>query len=518
MDVFLMPDAKGKLLALLQVQQFVQTYETLRSGEQTQTFVRSKKVDAVCRSCPSIVLQLYGLMISLGSIDQSGVNTIALSVAAGIFGSAMTLGQLAPKSGNELLSFDCLVHIYYYVCELSARMICVAMLFTSLGPLAFIPLGFDFVFRLFLGGALTANCDCCSIAALIEAVLSFGSDAVDGPQMSSVMVYFPMSTSNQLIALACFNALNTPFLREMRGAYGGVPVRALTAVAVICEVSKWFFGVCIGCADASTLNQAEKEEEEAGAVVVVVPSGDDKAAEADAGEIEIKVIGGGGGGGEGEGEGEGKGGYVAVPTAAAAASSPPSAFAVGDKVAYNKYDKPWALEAAEITAANADGTEFELRLDSSSSSSSSSSSGGGTEANVPSSLLQFQSRELSIGQSFDLKVASELDFNCVCSGGGSAEYRQKRVWIGRTTGYQGQTTMVIQQLFYIDDMSVCVYPENSFVRAEELTIVLREMNDCKSCNTCYAIEKSDTLFRYYWLKAPDEETFLKAVAALNTSA
>ena len=55
-DVLLQRDMRSRVLAGLQLQPAVQAWETLRSGEQSQSFVQSKKVDAVCRSVPSIVL------------------------------------------------------------------------------------------------------------------------------------------------------------------------------------------------------------------------------------------------------------------------------------------------------------------------------------------------------------------------------------------------------------------------------------------------------------------------------
>jgi hypothetical protein len=83
-DVALMPDWRGRLLSVLQLQQAVQAVETLSQGRQTESFVRSKKVDAVCRSVPSVVLQLYGLLLTLPSLGARGVLTIGLSVAVGV--------------------------------------------------------------------------------------------------------------------------------------------------------------------------------------------------------------------------------------------------------------------------------------------------------------------------------------------------------------------------------------------------------------------------------------------------
>jgi len=276
-------------LAVLQVQQAAQAWETLRKGEQTFSFVRSKKVDAVCRSLPSIVLQLYGLMLTLPTLGASGVTTIGLSVIAGTLGSAMTLGSLAPKSGDGIFSFAFAVHLCYFVCELTARLVSMGLLFVSLGPAAFGVLAADFLWKLFWtwvsqketptglspqqASKKPGMCDILSdmlnrnFTFFFQSLLWFGSDGIDGPggetafivtfytnektesereKLRTMSIFFVSfgSILTQLISLFLVNLLSTPALLVLRASKGG-PVQALTALACVALLLKLLIGFYI---------------------------------------------------------------------------------------------------------------------------------------------------------------------------------------------------------------------------------------------------------------------------------
>jgi len=237
-DVALMPDWRGRLLSVLQLQQAVQAVETLSQGKQTVSFVRSKKVDAVCRSVPSVVLQLYGLLLTLPSLGARGVLTIGLSVAVGVVGSATTLGSLAPKSGSGLFSSAFAVHWCYYVCELSMRLVSMSLLFVSLGPVAFAVLGADFLYRLRL--AWQKGRERWSVSVVMQALLWFGSDDANGPDEASIGLSMG-SDVILLISLFLANLLDTPALALLRADPGG-PVQGLTALACVA----WLFKIIIG--------------------------------------------------------------------------------------------------------------------------------------------------------------------------------------------------------------------------------------------------------------------------------
>ena len=236
-DVLLQSDLQSRVLAMLQLQQAVQAWETLRSGEQTASFVRSKKVDAVCRSMPSIVLQLYGLLLSLTTLGASGVATIGLSVAVGVGNSAATLGSLAPKSGTSIFSFAFRVHLCYFVCELTARLISMGLLFVSLGPVAFVLLAADFFWRIIRASGYRTW----SISDILQALLWFGSDGIDGPGETHAIIMSIGSGIVMLMSLFIVNMLRTTALRVLRSNKGG-PVQVLTALACVSLLFKLFIG------------------------------------------------------------------------------------------------------------------------------------------------------------------------------------------------------------------------------------------------------------------------------------
>lgn len=210
-DVALMPDAWGRVLALLQVQQAVQAYESLSKGRQTASFVRSKKVDAVCRSMPSVVLQLYGLLYSLyysrsSALSNSEFVIISLSVVFGVTGSAITLGSSAAKSGKSLFSYAFGVHFCYYVCELTVRLLSMSLLFVCVEEFALFLLCVDFLLRL---GILFCHKDGRGknrLSKALAAILLFGSDAIDGPSEVSLKIWSFVSSCVLVIALLFANS------------------------------------------------------------------------------------------------------------------------------------------------------------------------------------------------------------------------------------------------------------------------------------------------------------------------
>ena len=241
-DVALVPDTVDKVLAVLQVQQIVQAFKSMKSMQQTSIFVRSKKVDAICRSVPSIVLQVYGLLATLPALRSSEGFTLILSVVTSVVGSAISLGSLAPKAGFSLLSPRFVVHFCYYVCELTARLLSMSLLFVSIGHITFAVLGADFLMRLFLPifverGSVGTN--------MLSAVLAFGSDGVNEISLEVTLILSStISSTVLLISLCLINLLDTPDLRVLRQAPGG-PVQAVTVLACAALFFKYLIGMRI---------------------------------------------------------------------------------------------------------------------------------------------------------------------------------------------------------------------------------------------------------------------------------
>jgi heme O synthase-like polyprenyltransferase len=105
-------------ITVFQLGPLIEGVKTLISGEQTTELVAGKKLDAVARSMPSMVLQLFSLLISLSTITDQSYSILAVSIALGALGSATTLASMAPKSGRHLFKYSFFMHISYYFSEL----------------------------------------------------------------------------------------------------------------------------------------------------------------------------------------------------------------------------------------------------------------------------------------------------------------------------------------------------------------------------------------------------------------
>jgi hypothetical protein len=165
-----------------------------------------------------------------------------LSVTLGITGSAMTLGSLAAKAGEKMFSWAFVVHFYYYVCELMMRVVSMSLLFISIGPIAFAVLAVDFLCRLFFyyleaSGKL-------SFVVVTKALLTFGSDAVDGPDGNALIFMSTGSGVILLISLCLANLLDAPTLNVLR-THPGKPIQMITIMACVTWLFKYLIGIYI---------------------------------------------------------------------------------------------------------------------------------------------------------------------------------------------------------------------------------------------------------------------------------
>ena len=254
-----------KLSIILQLSQLTEAWEILTSteGMQTPGFVQGKKVDAIFRSVPSVVLQMYGLLVTLDSLGTTGIFTITLSIVSGITGAAITLGTIAPKSGQGLFSLAFAIHFCYYVCELAVRLISMSLLFVSIGPIAFAVLVADFLSRYLIvqgrdGNPLLSF----SFDTFMKALLQWGSDAIDGPTSNSVLLWSSITSATLFISLCLFNLYATPSLIGLRAAYGGQVVTGLTALACVALLFKYLLGLLIWKTSFWISRRAPKKEKQ----------------------------------------------------------------------------------------------------------------------------------------------------------------------------------------------------------------------------------------------------------------
>jgi hypothetical protein len=215
-------DVMGIIRTVLQLDQLYQGYMTLSKGHQTYEMIVSKKIDAVTRSMPSMILQLYGLLKSLSSQDSSDNSLfldsflssnqiLLLSVASSIAGAGFTLASLAPNSGTSIFNKHFVIHYVYYTAEITNRVVILSVMFFTVDAYAYIVAGLDFLHRLVFGtGESGIERSCNLLDGTLLAIQSFGSDhTVPGPNNIILYIGFTMSTIEMFIFLIVLNTLKT---------------------------------------------------------------------------------------------------------------------------------------------------------------------------------------------------------------------------------------------------------------------------------------------------------------------
>jgi hypothetical protein len=211
-------DVMGIIRTVLQLDQLYQGYMTLYKGHQTHEMIVSKKIDAVTRSMPSMILQLYGLLKSLSSQDSSDNSLfldsflssnqiLLLSVASSIAGAGFTLASLAPNSGTSIFNKHFVIHYAYYTAEITNRVVILSVMFFTVDAYAYIVAGLDFFVRLRFG--YKESNDNLRDGTLL-AIQSFGSDHT-WPGEDNIILYigFVMNTIEMFIFLIVLNTLKT---------------------------------------------------------------------------------------------------------------------------------------------------------------------------------------------------------------------------------------------------------------------------------------------------------------------
>jgi len=254
-------DMMGILRTVLQLDQLYQGYMTLAAGHQTDEMIVSKKIDAVTRSMPSMVLQMYGLLKSLSHPDSSDnqfldrfmgpTQTLLVSVASSIVGAGFTLASLAPNSGYSIFNMHFVIHYVYYTAEITNRVVILSIMFFSVDAYGFLPAGLDFLFRLWIGYDDVSKGNLRD--ATLLAVQSFGSDHIVPALLDRG---FMMNTLEMFIFLVVLNTLQIPYLDIARSQGADT---CLTVVACITWLIRLVF-YCSGVLDIVPEPMSRKEE------------------------------------------------------------------------------------------------------------------------------------------------------------------------------------------------------------------------------------------------------------------
>jgi len=231
--------------------QLYQGYMTLSKGHQTSEMIVSKKIDAVTRSMPSMVLQLYGLLKSLSSQDSSDHSLfldsflspsqiLLLSVASSIAGAGFTLASLAPNSGTSIFNKHFVIHYAYYTVEITNRVVVLSVMFFTVDAYAYIVAGLDFLVRLFIGFEESRNLR----DGTLLAIQSFGSDhTVPGRDNYVLYIGFAMNTIEMFIFLIVLNTLKTAPLVYAHSHGASTILTVVACVTWLIRVVFYYTGV-----------------------------------------------------------------------------------------------------------------------------------------------------------------------------------------------------------------------------------------------------------------------------------
>jgi hypothetical protein len=206
--------------------------ETLRTGKQTPGLVAGKKLDAIVRSMPSIVLQLYALLKGLQDFSPDGLILLFTSIGFGVVGSAATLAGLHSKAGHHLVSKQFLVINVYYLAELVLRSLVIALAFLTVGAYAFIAVGIDLVLRL-----LMSQLDV-SLACLYA-----GSDnAIDGSDNAGAWFGGSMLTFlEMMVFMIVMFTLPTNAMQDLRDQGTAVGITIFMIVSFVIKTVLWVY-------------------------------------------------------------------------------------------------------------------------------------------------------------------------------------------------------------------------------------------------------------------------------------
>ena len=244
-------------LNLTQLSILVDGIETLRTGHQTEGLVVGKKTDAITRSMPSAIIQLYTLLSDSKNYPAGSpaYNVLASSVAIAIFGASITLSGLHNKAGNKLMSYQFCVLNLYYVSEILLRVLVISIAFICVQWYALIAVGIDILIR----GLLLRNNDIFDVSLVC---VWLGSDnALENKGAWSVGSLLTFIES--LIFIIVMLTLETDTLHTMReqGTAAHVSAIMLCAFVVKCFLFDYIEGFWI-FKDEEMEKASDEEESE----------------------------------------------------------------------------------------------------------------------------------------------------------------------------------------------------------------------------------------------------------------
>lgn len=237
------------LMTVLLMRPLLEGIKSVQQGEETPAFAIIKKIDAVSRSIPSAVLQLYTVLISLSNSNfqksnpfSAGVGIsdeaiLLTSVAFSIAGTAMTLASFAPSCGSDIFAPRFFVHYLLFISEGVFRVVTLSILFVTLQKIAFLFIVVDFLFR--LGLEMFSRRKFSFGGRVIEkAVIRMGTDvgeSKDGIGNVSGLIFSSIESALALILLSL------TAVRRSTDLNASATVNAITIIVLL----SWFMKIVL---------------------------------------------------------------------------------------------------------------------------------------------------------------------------------------------------------------------------------------------------------------------------------
>lgn len=169
------PKPIAMLYNFFQISALIEGINTLRTGHQTDGLQQSKKVDAIVRAVPSMIIQLFSILITIEDLSETTLARLFASVIMGLAGASFTLAQLAANSGDSMFSIYFLFNFFYFVSELTFRVVVITLMFVSVKYYAIIACGIDMIVRYVTIQIIFGN-ENKYFDILVMSTLSFASD------------------------------------------------------------------------------------------------------------------------------------------------------------------------------------------------------------------------------------------------------------------------------------------------------------------------------------------------------
>jgi hypothetical protein len=132
----------SKCLAFFQLHILFEAIESYQVGKFTEKLLRSKKIDAVCRSMPSMLVQTYTLLTLWETLSYNGFAILTVSILLGLGASATTLASVDVHC-DSLFSIVGFFYSMWYSSDLVVRVLTYSMIFIAIQEYGLIVLIFD---------------------------------------------------------------------------------------------------------------------------------------------------------------------------------------------------------------------------------------------------------------------------------------------------------------------------------------------------------------------------------------